>query len=147
MCVKRTFFQSGKPFFLSRTSANNISRTIQTQNKERSNFNFQLTPRKNRYYDDSVKWTFFFVWKASVSIQNIRKQSWSILIKSKERSNFIFQFKPWVNPFEKSLVWYLCKMDIFQSGKPFFPSRTPANNISWSILTKNKERSNFHFSM
>ena len=41
--------------------------------------------------------------------------------KNNERSILIFQLKPWVNSFylEKSLIWLLCKIDIFRVWKAF----------------------------
>ena len=68
MCAKRTFFSLESPFFHLEHQHTIILGLFRPKTKKDQILIFQLKPWKNHYYDDSLKWTFFLVWKAFVSI-------------------------------------------------------------------------------
>ena len=66
----------------------------------------------------------FIVWKALSSIQDISKQYLQLYFDQKQRKvRFqIFNLNHGLSPLEKSLIWRLCKIDIFRVWKKAFPS-------------------------
>ena len=63
----------------------------------------------------------FIVWKALSSIQDISKQYLQLCFDQKQRKvRFqIFNLNHGLTPLEKSLIWRLCKIDIFRVWKAF----------------------------
>ena len=68
MCVKRTFFSLESLIFYLEHQQTIFLGQFRPKTKKDQILIFQLKPWKNHYYDDSLKWTLFLVWKAFVSI-------------------------------------------------------------------------------
>ena len=84
MCVKRTSFSLESLIFYLEHQQTIFLGLFRPKTKKDQILIFQLTPWINPF-GNSVKWTFFLVWKAFVSIQKVRKQYFLVYFDQKQR--------------------------------------------------------------
>ena len=89
----------------------------------------------------------FIVWKALSSSQNISKQYLQLYFDQKQRKvRFqIFNLNHGLTPLENSLIWRLCKIDIFRVWKAFSSIQNIIKQCFQLCFDQKQRRTKFQF--